>query len=77
MTAHIILVKITYNFGLVPRLINSVPDFGNLSCHQIRGTTLKNPNIETVSNNQNCTVRHSISRLQLGVFVSVIGTLDL
>ena len=26
--------------------MSSVPDFGNLSCPQITGTTLKNPNIE-------------------------------
>ena len=31
---------------LVPCLIDSVPDFGNLSCHQITGTTLKNTNIK-------------------------------
>ena len=31
---------------LVPCLRSSVPDFGNLTCHQITGTTLKNTNIE-------------------------------
>jgi hypothetical protein len=31
---------------LVPWLTSSVPDFGNLSCHLITGTTLKNTNIE-------------------------------
>jgi len=32
--------------SLVPCLTSSVPDFGNLSCPQITGATLKNPNIE-------------------------------
>jgi hypothetical protein len=40
----------------------------------------RNPKFETISNDQNpndrnCTARHSISRMQIDVFVSDIGTL--
>ena len=41
----------------------------------------RNPKFETISNDQNpndrnCIVRHSVSRMQIGVFVSKIGTLE-
>ena len=59
---------------LVLRLISSVPDFGNLSCHQITGTALKNTNIEIRNTKQyrNANFQNSKQNFMIRLFPVLI-----
>jgi hypothetical protein len=66
--------KVVENAQIVPRLISSAPDFGNLSCHQITGTTLNNTNIEIRNTKQyrNTNFQNSKQNLMIRPFLVLV-----